>query len=193
MNKATVNPIRTQALNQVPEHINAPELAEDIKAIPLVSPDFTNPKPKNPNVQLRWIEFKAKDGFRFHQAQAQGFSVATLSDLAEPQKLAVYSREAGTKFINGDIILMKIDKARYLGALKYRFNQSAALSDPSVQQAVAKASAQAGVANARGKMTAFAPDAADLKDVGIDLNKVPGLSGTPGVDAATGTDIRAGK
>jgi hypothetical protein len=173
--------------------INAPELDEDIKAIPLVAPDFTNPEFKSPDIIGRWIEFKARDGLRYQQALAQGYTNVTMSDLADSASLKVYCKEAGTKYINGDVILMKIDRRRYLGALKHRFHQSAALSDPAVQQAVAKASAQAGLTDRTGRMAAFAPNAADLKEVGVDVTKVPGLGGTTGVDKATGADIRAGK
>src|SRR5579859_1447283 len=184
------NPIPT---DPNPGHITAPELAEDIRAIPLVAPDFTNPELKNPDVIGRWIEFKARDGFRYQQALSQGYVPVTLSDLKDPNDLKVYCKEAGTKYINGDVILMKIDRRRYYGALKHRFMQSAALSDPAVQQAVARAQAQSGLANSRGKMSAFAPNAADLEDVGIKLDKIPGLGGTPGVEKGTGSDIRAGK
>jgi len=178
-----------------PRRITAPELDEDIKAIPLVAPDFTNPEFKSPDIIGRWIEFKARDGLRYQQALAQGYVPVTLQDLKDPNSLKVYCREAGTKYINGDVILMKIDRRRYLGALRHRFLQSAALSDPAVAQAVAKASAggQLQQAGAGTKMSAFAPNAADLKDVGLDVSKVPGLGGTPGVEKGTGTDIRAGK
>jgi hypothetical protein len=195
MNKALVNPIPPDP-NMSRTRIDAPELDNSIVARPLVAPDFTNPKPKNSNVIFRWIEFKARDGFRFQQCLTQGYVVATINDLANPEKFIVYNKEQGTKFINGDVILMKIDRGRYLGALKYRHNQTQALSSAAVTQAVAKRAAQVDVsqrAQASGQMEVFAPGAGDLEQIGVNVSKIPGIGGTPGVDKASGTDIRSGK
>jgi hypothetical protein len=187
----TVNPIPA---DPNPGRITAPELDDAIIARPLVSPDFTNPEPKDPNVQFRWIEFKARDGFRFQQCLTQGFKVATIQDLKHPEKFAVYAKEAGTKFINGDVILMKIDKGRYLGALKHRYLRTQAMTDPAVARAVSQASADQELKSmSKGKMSAFAPEAADLSKTGVNINQIPGVGGTPGVEKATGTDIRSGK
>lgn len=179
-----------------PRPVVAPELDDAIKAIPLVAPDFTNPKPKNSNVALRWIEFKARDGFRFHQALSQGYVVATANDLMQPDKLAVYNREMGTKFINGDVILMKIDRARYLGALKHRHQQSDRLTAQGAVQAASRAAGSTELSPAAmrsGKMEVFTPGADDAQQAGIDVSKIPGIGGTPGVEKGTGNDIRSGK
>lgn len=185
-----VNPIPA---DPQPVRIDAPELADDIVARPLVAPDFTNPKPKNPNVCFRWIEFKARDGFRYQQCIAQGFSVAKKEDLANPEAFTVYSREMGTKFINGDVILMKIDRARYLGALKHRQLKTQALTNPAVVKAVSVAAASGDLIQSLGKMSPFIPgDSPDisLKDLGVDVSKIPGIRGTPGVESKTGGDVR---
>jgi hypothetical protein len=194
--KTMVNPIPPEI--GPPARFDAPELADDIVAQPLVSPDFTNPQPANPNVVFRWIEFKARDGFRFQQCLAQGYAVAKITDIKDGERFRAYNRENGTKFINGDVILMKIDRGRYLGALKDRYMKTQAMTDPAVANAITSASAShemrsaAGRVNA-GKMTAFSPGAADLKDIGVDISKIPGLGGTPGVDKATGVDVRNNK
>jgi len=72
------------------------------------------------------------------------------------------------------------------------------MTDPAVAKAISEASANAEVRNASGrvnagKMSAFAPGAADLSAVGIDPSKIPGLAGTPGVEKGTGNDIRSDK
>ena len=105
---------------------------DDIVAAPLVSPNFTNGiKPKNPDVSFRWILHTLYKGdgtqssLRFEQAKLQGFAVATESDLADPSVLAPYRAENGTKYINGDLILMKIPRKKYEGALLYRDQKTA--------------------------------------------------------------------
>jgi hypothetical protein len=145
-----------------------PELDDSIVAGPLVDPDFANVIPANPNVSFRWINYKAGDGLRFAQAQAQGFIVATKADVkhgADP-----YIREGGSKYVNGDLILMKIDRKRYLGALKHKHRVAAALADDSIQRTLSARRAASDLANAgannravAGKMSVFTPDAADLQ------------------------------
>lgn len=154
--------------------ITAPELDEAIIAKPLVTPDFVDIRPKNPNVSFRWVEFKAQDGMRLSQAQAQGWQTATQLDIADGS-LSPFRRDNGSKFINGDLILMKMDRGRYLGAKKYKHQVAAALADPSVlktvtAQSTSKTLAQAGAAEVNKqkdafgnpKMTVFTPGAADL-------------------------------
>src|SRR6266566_6913894 len=103
-----VNPIPA---DPNPGRVTAPELDDNIIARPLIMPDFVNVKPKSPDVSFRWIEFKARDGLRYSQALAQGWTNVTIHDVT-PGVLSPYVREGGTKFINGDLILMKIAKAR---------------------------------------------------------------------------------
>lgn len=194
MNNPTVNPVPPRAPGERPPQINAPELDAGIVARPLVGNEFLDPRPKNPAVIFRWIEHKARDGFRYHQCLAQGYAVATEADIQNPEQLQVFNREGGTKFINGDLILMKIDRARYLGAIKHRVEQALYTSDPAVRQAIAKRAAQADLTPAaQAKIAVFAPGAADLKQVGIDVNKIPGLAGAPKVEKGTGVDIRNNK
>lgn len=193
-NDATVNPVSARAPGERAPVINAPELDAEIVARPLVGTDFLNPIPKNPNICFRWIEHKARDGFRYHQCLAQGYAVAVAADIQNVNDFQLFNREAGTKFINGDLILMKIDKKRYLGAIKYRVQQALYCSDPAVRQALAKQAATADLTpQARSKIAVFAPGAADLEAVGINPNKVPGLMSTPKVDTGNGNDIRGNK
>jgi hypothetical protein len=146
----------------------ADELDDSIVAAPLVMPDFTHVTPVNKQVEFRWVNFKAGDGLRFHQCQAMGYEVAKKEDV-DQAKLSPYSHEGGTKFINGDLLLMKIDRRKYLGALRHKHNVAAALADDSVQRTVSAKTAAAelargGAARAQfqGKISVFAPNATDL-------------------------------
>jgi len=179
------------------QQITAEELDEDIVAKPLVTPDFANIKSKNPNVSFRWIEFKAQDGLRFSQAQAQGWQVATEQDIVLDNVISPYRKDGGSKFINGDIILMKMDRRRYLGALKHKHNVAAALNDASVlrtvtakQTVAALESAGAAKAENLGKMSVFTPGAADLADTALGQTggaaEVGRLGGTGQVDIGGG-------
>src|SRR6266496_2363293 len=114
----------------VAEALIPSELADNkIIAKPLVSPDFLNLRPKNPNIKLRWVNCAVpnteKGGvstLRFEQAKAQGYLVAHADDVINPPDC--YLHEGRSKLINGDLILMKIDAAAYLGALKWKDQQA---------------------------------------------------------------------
>jgi hypothetical protein len=157
----------------------ADELAEDIVARPLGAPDFANdvkPFLVNPNLHPRWI---FTDRRRFSQAIAQGWRVAKKADLKPGYaKLSPFEAEGGTKYINGDLILMLIDRKIYLGALRYKHQVAAAFADAAVQRrisagrAVSDLGGDVAAANqsrirqgADPVMTVFTPGAADLPGV----------------------------
>jgi len=98
-----------------------PVEADSIIARPLMEPDFVNMKSKNPNISLRWVNCKSGDGLRYNHMQAVGFVNATSSDVAAPASML---KEG--KIVFGDLILMKIDRAKYQGALKYNEQQALA-------------------------------------------------------------------
>lgn len=153
------------------------ELGEDIVALPLGAPDFANdvkPYLVNPGLHPRWI---FTDRRRFAQAVAQGWRVCKQTDLKPGYaKLTPFAEEGGTKYINGDLILMLINRQVYLGALKYKHQVAAALSDSAVQRTLSAQSAAASMPDvaavnqrraAQGNdpvMTVFTPGAADLRD-----------------------------
>lgn len=185
------------AQKQRPTQITADELDESIIAKPLVTPDFANIKSKNPNVSFRWIEFKAQDGLRFSQAQAQGWTVATEADIVVDGVISPYRKDGGSKFINGDIILMKMDRGRYLGALKHKHQVAAALNDASVLRTVTAKQTVSALENAGaakgsnlGKMTVFTPGAADLAQTPLGESggaaEVGRLGGTGSVEIGGG-------
>lgn len=97
---------------------------DEIIAKPLVDPDFTNVKPKNPNIRFRWvnrIHGNEGRGGRFEQAKASGFERAIPADCATA--VSGHMIKDGC-IIYGDLILMKIDAKAYDGALK--FNEQSA-------------------------------------------------------------------
>lgn len=122
---------------EAPEYRNprrAEEMADDIVARPMTLPDFVNVPLVNPNLAARWI---FTDKRRFAQAKAQGWRVAKKQDVKVGyQSLTPYEEEGGTKYINGDVVLMVIDRKIYLGALRYKHQVAAALSDAAVQKRV---------------------------------------------------------
>jgi hypothetical protein len=89
---------------------------------------FFGLKPKSPNVVFRGINFSVptKDGvsaLRYEQAKAQGFTNATVADVAGTVPTSL-QRDNGQKIVHGDLILMKIDAATYRGALKWKDQQA---------------------------------------------------------------------
>lgn len=164
----------------------ADELGADITARPLTLPDFANdikPYLRNQNLWPRWI---FTDKRRYAQAKAQGWRNAVQADF-KPGYSSPYVEEGGTKYINGDLILMLIDRKIYLGALKYKHQVAAALSDAAVQRrisagkavnelgsTVAAVNQRRAAEGADPVMTVFAPGVADLHST---------VLGKPGVEA----------
>lgn len=175
--------------------IKAPpdELAEDIIAAPLGQPDFaTNIQPYLVNQSLapRWI---FTDRRRYAQAKAQGWRNCSKHDLKPSfATLSPFEEEGGTKYINGDLILMVIDRKRYLGALRRKHEQAQRLAKPAVQKALSVRSANQDlgeVVNAINRqratmgqppvMEAFNPYA-DEADLDMDVVRAAGRLGHEG-------------
>jgi hypothetical protein len=152
------------------------EFAEDIIAMPLGALDFANdvkPFLTNKNLHPRWI---FTDRRRYTQALAQGWRNAKQTDFVSGYtKLSPFTIEGGTKYINGDLILMLIDRKIYLGALRYKHQVAASLADAASLKAISagKAVNELGstVAAANQKraasgddpvMTVFTPGQADI-------------------------------
>jgi hypothetical protein len=182
----------------------AAELDDDIIARPMTMPDFINVPLANPTLSARWI---FTDRRRFSQAKAQGWRVATAKDIKPGYaSLSPFEEEGGTKFINGDLILMVIASSIYKGALKYKHQVAAALSDAAVQRTV---SAQRAVSDMGGTvaavnqqrmaqggdpvMTVFTPGAADLSKIALGANAGKEMSrignATGPVDVGSGADL----
>lgn len=181
------------------------ELADDIVARPMTLPDFVNVPLANPNLAARWI---FTDKRRFAQAKAQGWRVAKKQDVKPGyQSLTPFEEEGGTKYINGDLILMVIDRKIYLGALRYKHQVAAALSDAAVQRrlsagravnemgsTVAAVNRQRQAQGADPVMTVFAPGVADLHDTvlgqpGVAGKEIGRLGNDGGRDTGTLADL----
>lgn len=85
-----------------------------IVAKPLEIPGFNKVTMKNSNISIRWVNWKARDGLQVERMKLAGF------EMAQPEDVDI----AGLKFRdgelrNGDLVLMKISRPEYLGALKW--------------------------------------------------------------------------
>jgi len=124
----------------------------------LGNPDFTRLTPKNKNVMFRWINRQAAAGTRYRQALAQGYVNATEADVEVP--VVAFTNGA---FLHGDLILMKMDRRQYLGAIKFNEEDAARKLTPAAIEAKTKATLQeslgkvAGPADAKAKIRAFTP------------------------------------
>jgi len=131
---------------------------EEIIARPLSNPDFTRLTKKNKNVEFRWVNRAAAAGQRYRQALAQGYVNATSADVDVP----TVAFENGA-FINGDLILMKIDRKVYLGAIKFNEEEALRKVSPAGVEAKTKAELQKaqGTVSAprdvKSKIQAFTP------------------------------------
>ena len=93
--------------NEIPE--------SQIEARPLVDPGWSQPKWKKPGLVGRYCNYVAQKGMRLEEALAQGFRVAKDTDCEVP---GVSFRDGA--FRKGDVLLLVIDRVRYIGALKYK-------------------------------------------------------------------------
>jgi uncharacterized protein (DUF952 family) len=158
----------------------------------------------NQNLAARWI---FTDRRRYAQAKAQGFRNCTKLDLKPGfATLNPFEEEGGTKYINGDLILMVIDRKRYLGALRYKHAVADALSNPAVQRTlsarkavqdmgdtVAAVNRQRMASGQAPVMSVFTPGAADLQQANLDPKEVSRISGNFNPEMFTGKDVKEGK
>lgn len=90
---------------------------EGVSAMPLAAPAIDQIKLKNPNIVVRWVNRsvgKDTPTLRYEQMLAMGWVNATEADVIPPPG----SVKDGT-IQYYDVILMKIDRARYLGQLRF--------------------------------------------------------------------------
>jgi hypothetical protein len=155
----------------------AEELGEDIVALPMGGQDLAvdvKPHLVNQNLYPRWI---FTDRRRYTQAKAQGWRNAVKADFKPSfTGLSPFEEEGGTKYINGDIILMLIKREIYLGALRYKHQVAANLADAAIQKRVSAGKAvqelgstvaavnqRRAASGADPVMTVFTPGAGDFK------------------------------
>ncbi len=147
---------------------------ETIEARPLVLPDYTDLRPRNPLLQFRWVNRVAGEGQRMYQMEAMGFIKVTSKDVVGPDGKPVpdYLIKNG-QIVYGDLVLMKISRKAYLGALKYneqravaRISEAAFLKrarkivSEELKKGGAGAGAQAEIAQ---KITTFVPGQAETE------------------------------
>lgn len=118
--------ITSASLPKAPVITNAEiPMDESIVARPLMQPDFLNVKSKNPAMSVRWVNLKSGEGLRHSQMVASGFVNAVPADAIMPNGSALPTHLLRDgKVIFGDLILMKISRAQYDGALKYNEEQA---------------------------------------------------------------------
>lgn len=122
---ATPGPAITSANAPAPPHSDPlPVVDEQVIARPLTSPDFTSVVPVNPGIRFRWvnrIHGNEGRGGRFEEAKSSGFVPANEKDIKGV--VSAHMKRDGC-IIYGDLILMKIDRKLYDGALKYNEEQA---------------------------------------------------------------------
>lgn len=108
---------------------------EQIEAKPLRSPNFINLFPRNPNLSVRWVNRavgERESQMRYDQCLAMGFINALPGDVFSTNPETGVRGDCPASLIRdgrimyGDLILMKIPRVDYVGALKWN-EQSARL------------------------------------------------------------------
>ncbi len=96
---------------------------DQIEAKPLRAPNFINLKPKNPNLSLFWgnrAVGEKESGLRYDQLIAMGFVPARPEDVLSNEGLTCPpSICKDGRIMYGDLILLKIPRKDYIGALKW--------------------------------------------------------------------------
>jgi hypothetical protein len=201
-NQSLLEPLIRRPVGAPPE-----ELAQDIEAKPLSMPEFVTdvqPYLVNQGLTARWI---FTDRRRYSQAKSQGFRNCTKSDLKPGfGTLSPFEEEGGTKFINGDLILMLIDRKRYLGALKhkhdvaFRLSEAATAKKVSAQVAKQEMGSLVNAVNQQRQaqgygpvMSVFDPSKSDLEQTGVPASEVARLGHQAKPDMGKMADLKGGK
>lgn len=146
-----------------------------IEARPLQLPDFVNIKSKNPAVSFRWVNRAVGvqgSTQRLDEMVFAGFVPVKPEDACMPNGQPIMPNLIKDgKIVRGDLILMKIDRKAYEGALKYNWERSIARMHPDRQlntgkkqlaEAVSKAGVPPSVVRTLdSKLQAFRPGTAD--------------------------------
>lgn len=167
------------AMTNAPQNVDFQDPFPGIEARPLQLPDFVNVKPKNPTHAFRWVNRAvgvAASTQRLDEMIFAGFVPVKPEEALIPNGKGGYvpvppNLIKNGQIIRGDLILMKIEKAAYDGALKYNWERSIARMHPERQlqtgrKQLATAVSQAGVPAGMGrtlasKLQAFRPGTSD--------------------------------
>jgi hypothetical protein len=134
---------------------------------------FFSSRPKNPEVVFRAVTYSVttRDGpsfLRYEQARSQGYTNATVLDCQVPPPPS-FIKDNGQRIVNGDLILMKISKADYRGALKYNQQQAIKATQragavESGNREIVKAMQETNMPSRLArKLQPFSPDSRELK------------------------------
>jgi hypothetical protein len=93
-----------------------------ITAKPLSMPEMLAVKPKDPHIMFRWVNYKSEEGSRVTRYQSMGFDIAAKEDIDGP--LPMELKQGAIGIVCYDVVLMKIDKMRLLGAYEYNLQKS---------------------------------------------------------------------
>jgi hypothetical protein len=106
----------------------SPDLAilmnASVVARPLMTPEVCSIKVKDLTYQYRWVNRDGQGGQIYQQRKSQGFLNATTSDV---EILGGDAERRDGEIRAGDLILMKIRKELYEGAMKYNMQRAIAL------------------------------------------------------------------
>jgi hypothetical protein len=110
--------------------VTPPPLSYDqIEAKPLRSPNFLNLKPKNPNMSLYFgnrAVGEKESGLRYDQLIAMGFRPAKPEEvLTQAGQACPSSLSRDGRIMYGDLILLIIPRADYIGATKWNAENAA--------------------------------------------------------------------
>jgi hypothetical protein len=136
---------------------------ENIIAEDLMPPDTFEVRYLVPGIRCRWVNWKSREGQMMYAAQAEGYSHASKNDV----ECTVKPNKEG-KFINGDVVLMKISEARYASAMKALVLRTKMAAGATAEAAMEEMKGL--MRRSGGHLTPFAPDQAQLDRL-IDANQ----------------------
>jgi len=136
---------------------------ENIIAEDLMPPATFDVRYLVPGIRCRWVNWKAKEGAMMYGAQAEGYQFANKNDV----ECTIKPNKEG-KFLNGDVVLMKISEARYASAMKALVLRTKMAAGQTAEAAMEEMKGL--MKRSGGHLTPFAPDQAQLDRL-IDANQ----------------------
>lgn len=137
-----------------PRHESEIVSDESISAIDLMPPNTFDVQYLIPGIRCRWVNYRSRDGQMLSQAQAEGYEFCTPNDV----KTTIEHKDG--RFVNGDVVLMKISEARYASAMKALVIRSKLAAGKNFEQAMDELHSLG--RRSGGKISAFVPSEKDL-------------------------------
>lgn len=152
-------------------------LDETIIAKPIFINEAYKIKPKDKHYAFLWGHYGRSDSAgsaRYSQLKAMGFQNASEDDLLPKEQGGHQAQVDGGKLMLGDVILMKMQRNRYLAHLKHNMQKSSDMLVPQKIHEVAKGRMGSLITGNRGmpsmdrqKGEVFIPKGEDVRDVPI--------------------------